>query len=159
MKRSLFHKRRGFLLAELLFSLALFSVVLAISVQALAQAPFKERVRDVAFMNRLKGAIVNQRVRSVREPGVGYNFLLPGDGTVLFNRQGSTYLVLKEPDYRVYIQPGVSWRVLVMPDFKNWTTNLGTNGFTLSIYKKDRLLAKLVFQVATSSFREEIYGN
>ena len=158
MKQKLKGKRRGFLLAEVLFALAVFSIVLAMSIGTIGQTPFKERSRDIAFMNRLKGAIVNQRVRSVREPWVGYNFVMPGDGTVLFHRHTSTYLILNDPDYKVYIEKGVSWKVLMMPNFKSWTDR-GTNGFTITIDKRDKLMAKLIFQVVTSSFREEFNDN
>ncbi len=150
-------KRRGFLLAEVLFALGLFSMVLLISIQSLNGNPYQERARDFAFMNQFKGAIVNQRVRAVREPGVGFNFVMPGDGRVLFNRHTSTYLIMDDPDYRVYIQKGVWWKVLTLVNFKN-STSQGTNGFTIEIFKKGTLLGKLIFQVATSSFREEFYG-
>lgn len=158
MKKLRRTKHRGFLLAELLFALFIFSIVLTISVQPLSQAPFKERARDVAFMNQLKGAIVNQRFRAVREPGVGYNFVLSSDGSVLFSRQTSTYLILNDPDYRVYIQKGARTKVFAMSDFRN-VTEQGTSGFTITIEKRGKLMDKLIFQVVTSSFREEFYGN
>lgn len=150
-------KQRGFLLLELLLVLTLFSLTITLSVTALKPRGFQEHVRDVAFLNRLKGAILEQRIRCVREPGIGYNFVLPGNGTVLFYRQGSLYLKLAEPDYQVWIEEGVPVQIQTFWDFKSRTKE-GNNGFTISIFKKGQLLAKLIYQVGTSTFREEFYA-
>lgn len=158
MKGGFATKKRGFLLAEGLVGLALMSLVLAVSLKSFRGEGFKAQTADREFMNKLKAAITEQRVRAVKEPGIGYQFVLPGDGAVHFRRQTKTYRTLDEPDYRVYIQKGVHWQIITQRDFTSWTT-AGTNGFTILVYKKDRLLAKLIFQVVTSSFREEYYGS
>lgn len=149
-------RRQGFSTLEILFAMMLLGVVLAISVPPLTNPRFRERIRDNAFMDGLKGAIIDQRVRYIREPGTGYNFIVDGKGAVRFNRQGVCYLHLDDPVYRVYIQPDVWVNVLTLADFKN-RTSTGQDGFTLSIHKSGRLMARLVFQVATSTFREEYY--
>lgn len=151
-------RKNGFTVWELLVALVVLSAVSSFTIANFPMGPFKAEVRDTAFMNRLKGAILEQRIRCVKEPGIGYNFILDGSGSVRFQRQGSVYLKLDDPAYRAYIQKGVWSGVVTLWDFTSCTMQ-GTNGFTISVYKDGRLLGRLIFQVATSTFREEYYGS
>lgn len=156
--RPVLRRRNGSTILEILVILMVVSTVAAVSVHNVPLGAFEREVSDVAFMNRLKGAITGQRIRAVKEPGIAYDFILDGSGSVRFQRKGSLYLKLDDPTYRVYVQPGAWCKVLTLWGFTNRTLQ-GTDGFTISVYKNSRLLGKLIFQVTTSTFREEFYGS
>lgn len=150
-------KRRGFLLMELLFVMILFSVIMTVSITLLKPAAFQEHARDIEFMNELKGALLRHRIQSVREPTLGFVINLPGDGRAVFMRQGRTQTVFDDPVYRIYHRKGTFSQIVTRWNFKSLAGNPGSNAYTLRIYKKGRLMAELVYQLGTSTFRENYY--
>lgn len=149
--------RRAFTILEIFYAMMLLSVVLMISLPPLRDQGFAARVRDTAFLDELKGAIIEQRVRTLKEPTIGYTFIIDGKGAVRFNRSALCYHQINDPVYRVYIQPGAWVQVLTLTDFRNRLTT-GQDGFTIAVWRDGRIIARLIFQVATSTFREEYYG-
>lgn len=150
-------RRRAFSILEVFYAMLLFSVVLMIAVPPMRDQGFAARVRDTAFVDELKGAIIDQRMRSLKEPTIGHTFVIDGKGAVRFNRSAICYHQINDPLYRVYIQPGAWVQVLTLPDFRNRLTT-GQDGFTIAVWRNDRIIARLIFQVGTSTFREEYYG-
>lgn len=156
LRKRLSIKRQGFLLMELLFIMTLFSIVMTISITRLDPRSFQEHVNDIAFMNELKGAIIRQRMQSAKELGIGFNFFLTGDGSITFVRNGKHQLVLDDPTYRVYIIKGQYAQINTQWSFNNRPLS-GENGFTLKVYKAERLLSELKYQFNTHTFHEVFY--
>ncbi|NLB22078.1 MAG: type II secretion system protein [Clostridium sp.] len=150
-------KKRGFSLLEVVFALGLFSLILSLTIKPFKTESFQREIRDKVFMNQLKSAITDQRIRAVREHSIGYYFVLNGTGSVRFIGSGKEYLVIDDPIYRVKHKSGQWTSILTTTDFKNQTNN-GQNAFTILIFRKDQLMGELVFQVGTSTFREKYYG-
>lgn len=153
----LYERQKGFSLVETVFALTLFSLILSLSITPFKNKSFQKQVADQVFMNQLKGAITQQRIRAAREHSLGYSFVLNGTGSVRFTYSGKDYFVIDDPVYRVNLPSGQWTSILTTTDFKNRTSQ-GQNGFSIYIYRKDQLMGKLIFQVATSTFREEYYG-
>lgn len=146
-------KRSGYSLVELIFALALFSLILMLSVKPFSSASFQREAMDAAFMNQLKAAILQQRILAARDHSPGYQIILDGQGKAIFRNQGRSYLTLDDPVYRVYRNIGERVEIQTKIDFRN--TLDGKNGFTLHIYRKDRLMGKLIVRAITSTIREE----
>lgn len=152
-KRSL-KKRPGFLLMELLLVMALFSAVLTVTITMLRPAGFQAHVQDVAFVNRFKGALLRHRMQSVREPTQGCVVDLPGDGRAIFKKQGKPQTVFDDPVYRIYHRKGTPSQIVTRWNFKSQMGHTGSTAYTLVIYKGDRLMTELIYQLGTSTFRE-----
>lgn len=150
-------KKRGFSLLEVVFALSLFSLILSLTIKPFKMESFQREISDKVFMNQLKSAITNQRIRAAREHSLSYHFVLNGKGSVCFTYSGKDYLVIDDPIYRVKLKSGQWTSILTTPDFKNQTNN-GQNAFSIYIYRKGQLMGELVFQVGTSTFREKYHG-
>lgn len=150
--------RRGFLTAELVIAMAVLTVILSFTLPHLAGIHYGDRVADRAFIHRLKSAILDQRIRALTDPGRSYSITVDGTGCVDFKCGAAIYRKLSGPAYQVFVQKGVRTDIMSTINFRNRTWG-GQDGFTLGIWKNGHHLANLVFQVGTSTFREEYYGD
>lgn len=148
-------KRKGALLLEMVLSLAILAILLTVTFAGFFASPFRQRTANRAYMNSLKSALLDQRMRSVREPGHVYRFRIDSKGTVSFYRAATLYMELKGEGYQTFVKGrrGASYEINTLWDFKNRAQE-GNNGFTLNIYKDQRLIGQLIYQVGSSTFRE-----
>ncbi|PKK39219.1 hypothetical protein ABB02_01451 [Clostridiaceae bacterium JG1575] len=153
-QRRLQTKRKGSLLLELCLAFLLISLLLTWSLPRVSIRAYQEKTADRLFVQELKSSILKQRMEAARTRGKGFVFDLPGDGRVVFKTQGKIVKVIEDPLRRCYVLKRTYAQITTLRTFKN-TTERGQTGFTLTIEKRGEPMARLIFQVGTSSIREE----
>lgn len=148
--------KKAHLLMEMAVVLSLLALILGLTLPPFLSNHLKDRVKDRAFINGVKSAILDQRMRSAREPAKAYSMTLLRDGTMRFNQGPNVYFKITSGTYQVAVNLGELTTIYTLPDFKN-RTQYGNNGFTINIYKNRQVISRLIYQVGTSAFREEYY--
>lgn len=113
---------------------------------------FLNKRRFIQSIDTLSLKITDERLNKLE--GFPSSLALENGNAVFFNGTKSEYFDLK--GLRAYI-PGINDILDFTGNFKIMSINYGYNGLTIEFKDGATLVGKLVFYVATSTFREEIY--
>ncbi len=151
---------RGFLTMELLVFMMLLAGIMGMSLSGFDHAQYTERIETEAFAAKVKGAFIRVRLRAANGEFSYTTLCFNPDGSIQYTGGGKApKTAVKVSGYSAYIEgrKGVQIFMNTTMSFKNMVSGASNSGFTICLDRGGKLIGRLIFQVGTSSFREEYY--